>query len=84
MTLLLWLGVGVIGGLLARRMVPTLDFNNNVFAFIIAIVGAIFGGFAAALIGIKAEMVIPNLIIAFIGSVMTLFFYRQYLTDTVR
>ena len=83
MTLLLWLGVGILGGIAAHRMIPAVDFNNSVFAYIIAIVGAVGGGFAASLIGIKPEMMIPNLILALAGSLLVLFFYRQYLSEAV-
>ncbi len=75
--------MGVIGGIAANRLLPKMEISNSIFAFVIAIVGSIFGGFAAALIGIEASMVIPNLIIALAGASVVLFFYRQYLSDTV-
>lgn len=83
MTLLLWLAMGVLGGVLARRIIPKMETNNAVFALFIAIIGSIFGGFAAALIGIEGSNVVPNLIIAFGGALFVLFFYRAYLSDAV-
>ena len=83
MTLLLWLAMGVLVGILARRVIPKMETNNPIFALFIAIVGSIFGGFAAALLGIEASNVIPNLIIAFAGAVFVLFFYKAYLSDGV-
>ena len=81
MTLLLWLCMGVVGGLIASRLIPKMEVSNTVFAFLIAMVGSIFGGFAASLIGIKA--VFMTLVVALFGALVVLFFYRQYLTDSV-
>ncbi len=83
MDLLLWLCVGIVGGVAARRLIPKMEMNNSIFAIFIAIVGSIFGGFAAALIGFESSVVISS-IIALAGSLTVLFFYKQYLTDTAQ
>lgn len=83
MTLVLWLLVGVFSGALAKALIPKLDKNNWIFALLIAITGAMAGGFAAAITGVGESFVV-NLVIAFIGAVVVLFFYRQYLIDVVK
>lgn len=80
--LLVWLLVGFFTGLLAKALIPKLDRDNWIFAFFIAVTGAMAGGFAAAISGVSENLVI-NLIIAFIGAVVVLFFYKQYLSDVV-
>ena len=81
MTLLVWLGVGMLLGIVASRLIPKMEFSNAVFAFVIAIVGAIFGGFAASIMGFN--QLLASGILAVVGSITVLFFYKHYLTDTV-
>jgi len=72
MTLLVWLGLGMLLGIIASRLIPKMEF---------AIVGAIFGGFAASIMGYNN---IPaSAVLAVVGSLTVLFFYKHYLTDTV-
>ena len=81
MTLLLWLAMGVFGGIIASRVIPKMEMSNTFFAFMIAMVGSIFGGFAASLLGIEA--IAMTLAVALMGAFIVLFFYRQYLSDSV-
>ncbi len=81
MTLLVWLGLGMLLGIIASRLIPKMEFSNAFFAFVIAIVGAIFGGFAASIMGYNQILASGGL--AVIGSLTVLFFYKHYLTDTV-
>lgn len=74
--------MGVVGGILARRIIPKMSADNAAFGLLIAVIGAMCGGFAAALFGLSSSIV-PNLIIAFVGSMVVLFFYREYLSDAV-
>lgn len=80
MTLLLWLAVGVVVGILAKRVIPTLDNRNWIFAGIIATVGAFTGGFAGEISGAGQNYAIET-IVAIIGAVTVLFFFRQYMAD---
>jgi len=80
MTLILWLAVGIIVGILAKRVIPTLNRNNWIFATLIAIVGAFFGGFAGEISGAGQNHVIETLV-AIVGSVTVLFFFRQYMSE---
>ena len=80
MTLLLWLAVGIITGVLAKRVIPTLDKRNWVFAALIAIVGAFTGGFAGEISGAGSTYVM-EVVIALLGAVTVLFFFRQYMED---
>ena len=68
-------------GIVASRLIPKMEFSNTVFAFVIAIVGAIFGGFAASIMGFN--QLLASGILAVVGSITVLFFYKHYLTDTV-
>lgn len=80
MTLFVWLLVGVIAGVLAKRLIPTMDRSNWMFAAIIAIIGAMTGGFAGEVSG-AASGFVTEAIVAIIGTGVVLFFFRQYLTD---
>ena len=68
-------------GIVASRLIPKMEFSNAFFAFVIAIVGAIFGGFAASIMGYDA--IFASATLSVVGSVTVLFFYKQYLADTV-
>jgi len=81
MTLILWLAVGIIVGFLAKRVIPTLDKSNWIFATLIAIVGAFFGGFAGEISGAGQTYLVEG-IVAVVGSVTVLFFFRQYMADS--
>lgn len=84
MTLLLWLAMGILGGILARQIIPKMETDNAVFAVVIAIIGSLGGGFTAALLGVQEGHIISNLALAFGGAILVLFFYRQYLSDAIR
>ena len=80
MTLLLWLVVGVVAGVLAKRVVPTMNKSSMIFAALIATVGAFFGGFAGEISDAGTTFMAEG-IVAVIGAGIVLFFYRQYLAD---
>lgn len=80
MTLLLWLVVGVVAGVLAKRVVPTMNKSSMFFAALIATVGAFFGGFAGEISGTGTNLM-AEAVVAIIGAGIVLFFYRQYLAD---
>jgi len=80
MTLLLWLAVGIVVGILAKRVIPSLDRSNWLFAALIAIVGAFTGGFAGEISGAGQSYVMET-IVAVVGAVTVLYFFRQYMSD---
>lgn len=80
MTLILWLAVGIVVGVLAKRVIPTLNKNNWIFATLIAIVGAFFGGFAGEISGAGQNLLVEG-IVAVVGAVTVLYFFRQYMSD---
>ena len=80
MTLLLWLAVGIITGVLAKRVIPTLDKRNWIFAALIAIVGAFTGGFFGEISG-AGQSYAAETIVAIVGAVTVLFFFRLYMAD---
>ena len=80
MTLLLWLAVGLVAGVLAKRVIPSMDKSNLIFVAIIAVIGAVFGGFAGELSGASSNH-ITEIIVAMVGTGLVLFFFRQYVTD---
>ena len=80
MTLLLWLVVGIVAGVLAKRVVPTMNKSSMIFAALIATVGAFFGGFAGEISGAGVNL-FAEAVVAIIGAGIVLFFYRQYLSD---
>lgn len=80
MTLILWLVVGIVAGVYAKRVLPSLRKSSLVFAALVAIVGAMSGGFAGEIIG-TASSYFAEVVVALLGAVIVLFFYRQYLAD---
>lgn len=80
MTLLIWLAVGIIVGILAKSVIPSLDKRNWIFASLIAIVGAFTGGFAGEISG-AGQSYAAEVVVAIIGAVTVLFFFRLYLSD---
>ena len=80
MTLLLWLAVGIITGVLAKRVIPTLDKRNWIFAALIATVGAFTGGFFGEISGAGQNYALET-IVACVGAVTVLYFFRQYMSE---
>jgi len=61
MTLLVWLGLGMLLGIIASRLIPKME--------------------SASIMGYNN---IPaSAVLAVVGSLTVLFFYKHYLTDTV-
>jgi len=80
MTLILWLAVGLVAGFLAKRVIPSMDKSNWIFVAIIAVIGAVFGGFAGELSGASFNYV-TEVMVAMVGTGLVLFFFRQYVSD---
>lgn len=74
--------MGVVVGVLSRRVLPKMSTTGAMFSVLIAVIGGVCGGFFSALIGGGAGL-IPNLILAAAGSLVVMFFYREYLVDVV-
>lgn len=81
MTLLLWLGAGLLVGVLAKRIIPRLGGTDWLFAAAIAIVGAFTGGFAGEVSGMSRDILPIQIVVALAGAVVVLYFFRQYMTD---
>ena len=81
MTLLYWLLAGGAAGILAKKLIPKMGTVNWMFAGFIAIIGACVGGFAAALSGLSQGQMVVDVIVAFVGSMVVLVFFRQFLSE---
>ncbi len=81
MTLIGWLIVGIVTGILAKRVVPKMETSDWFFAALIAIVGAMMGGFAGEVSGVSNDIFVVKMIIALAGSFTTLFFFREYISS---
>lgn len=81
MTLLLWLGAGLLVGILAKKVIPRLGGIDWMFAAAIAIVGAFTGGFAGEVSGMSRDILPVQIAVALLGAVFVMYFYRQYISD---
>lgn len=76
MTILYWIVVGFIVGVLAKWVMPGKDPGGFIVTVLIGIAGAVVGGFISNLLGISGGVVV-SLLFAVGGGVLLLFAWRK-------
>lgn len=79
MNILAWIVVGLIGGAIAKLLMPGNDPGGIIITILLGIVGAIVGGFIAVAIGIGNgvdDFDLGTILLSVVGSMLLLFVYR--------
>jgi uncharacterized membrane protein YeaQ/YmgE (transglycosylase-associated protein family) len=79
MSLLAWIVLGLVAGLIAKALVPGRDPGGCIITIVIGIVGALLGGWLSTLLGfggLAGSLDLRNLIIAILGSIVLLVIWR--------
>ena len=82
MTVLGWIGFGLIVGVVAKLLMPGRDPGGFIVTVAIGIVGALFGGFLGRLLGLYREGDPVGFFMAVIGSILLLWIYRRTASST--
>ena len=78
MGILAWIVVGLIGGALAKMLMPGNDPGGIILTIVLGIAGAIVGGFIAVALGISNgidDFDIGSIFLSVVGSMLLLFVY---------
>lgn len=84
MSLIIWLIVGLIAGVLAKAITPQKESTSYVSSMIIGLIGSMVGGFlarATGLISLFGRGFIGGVIVATLGAILVLWIYHKYLAD---
>lgn len=76
MTILYWIVVGLVVGVLAKWVMPGKDPGGFIVTVLIGIAGAVVGGFISNLLGISGGVIV-SLLFAVGGGVLLLFAWRK-------
>ena len=79
MGILAWIVVGLIGGLIAKALMPGDDPGGLIVTILLGIAGAIVGGFVAVALNISNgidDFDIGSIVLSVLGSMALLFVYR--------
>jgi len=79
MSLLAWIVLGLIAGLVAKALVPGRDPGGCTVTILIGIAGALLGGWLSTLLGfggLAGGLDLRNLIIAVLGAIVLLVLFR--------
>ena len=84
MGLISWIVIGVIAGLVARRIVPGSDPGRFIVTVILGIAGASLGGFVMSLLGGSGttSFDVWSVLVATLGAVMSLYLYSLLVSRT--
>ncbi|HEV3074598.1 MAG TPA: GlsB/YeaQ/YmgE family stress response membrane protein [Thermoanaerobaculia bacterium] len=79
MSLLAWIVLGLIAGLVAKALVPGRDPGGCVITILVGIAGALVGGWLSTLLGfggLASGLDLRNLVIAVLGAIVLLVLWR--------
>ncbi|HXO29327.1 MAG TPA: GlsB/YeaQ/YmgE family stress response membrane protein [Thermoanaerobaculia bacterium] len=79
MSLLAWIVLGLIAGLVAKALVPGRDPGGCVITILVGIAGALVGGWLSTLLGfggLAGGLDVRNLVIAVLGAIVLLVLWR--------
>ena len=80
MGILAWIAVGLIGGVLAKLILPGKDPGGIILTVLLGIAGAVVGGFIAVALDISNgvdDFDIGSIALAIAGSILILLVYRM-------
>ena len=80
MGLIAWVVLGLIAGVIAKLLMPGRDPGGCIVTILIGIVGALLGGFLSTALGfggLSGDLDWRSLIIAVLGSIVLLVFWRM-------
>jgi len=79
MGILAWIVVGLIGGAIAKMLMPGNDPGGIILTILLGIAGAVVGGFIAVALNISNgvdDFDIGSIFLSIVGSMLLLFVYR--------
>lgn len=79
MSILSWILVGLVAGILAKVIMPGRDPGGCIVTMLIGIAGALVGGFLVGLVGggdLITGFNIPTIVVATLGAIVLLLLYR--------
>jgi uncharacterized membrane protein YeaQ/YmgE (transglycosylase-associated protein family) len=79
MSILAWIVLGLIAGIVAKALVPGRDPGGCIITIVIGIVGALLGGWLSTLLGfggLAGGLDLRNLVIATLGAIVLLILWR--------
>jgi len=83
MSILGWIFFGLIVGIIGKLLMPGRDPGGFIITTILGIVGALVGGFLGRVLGLYREGDPVGFVMAIIGSIILLVFYRMFATRSV-
>jgi uncharacterized membrane protein YeaQ/YmgE (transglycosylase-associated protein family) len=84
MGILAWIVVGLIGGVLAKLLMPGKDPGGIILTILLGIAGAIVGGFVAVALDISNgvdDFDIGSIVLSIVGAMILLLIYRLIAGD---
>ena len=84
MGIIAWIVVGLIGGMLAKLLMPGKDPGGIILTILLGIAGAVLGGFVAVALNISNgvdDFDIGSIVLSIIGSMILLLAYRLVFGD---
>lgn len=79
MSILSWILVGLVAGILAKALMPGRDPGGCIVTMLIGIAGALVGGFLVGLF-VRGDLItgfnIPTILVATLGAIVLLLLYR--------
>ena len=78
-----WIFFGLIVGIIGKLLMPGRDPGGFIITTILGIVGALVGGFLGRALGLYREGDPVGFVMAIIGSIILLVFYRMFATRSV-
>ena len=79
MGIIAWIVVGLLGGLIAKALMPGDDPGGLILTILLGIAGAIVGGFVAVALNISNgidDFDLGSIVLSILGSMALLFVYR--------
>ena len=80
MSILGWIVLGLLAGLVAKLIMPGKDPGGFIITILLGVAGALVGGFLASLLGIGSVtgFNLGSFLIAVVGAILLLWLYRQF------